>query len=124
MIDFTKLTQPYFIAEVGINHNGDLQIAKRLIDATFASQWDCVKFQKRVPEVSVPEAQWNVPRETPWGQMSYLEYKKRIEFGKNEYDYINTYCKEKPIVWTSSVWDIPSLEFLMQYDVPFIKIPY
>ena len=61
-------------------------------------------------------------RDTPWGRMTYLDYKKRIEFGKEEYDYIDKYCKEKPIDWTASPWDIPSLEFLLQYDVPFIKI--
>ena len=123
MIDFNKLEKPYLIAEVGINHNGDMQIAKRLISAAFGSQWDCVKFQKRVPEIATPEAQKNIMRDTPWGRMTYLEYKKKLEFGKPEYDYIDKYCKEKPIDWTASVWDVPSLEFIMQYDVPFLKIP-
>jgi len=123
MIDFNKLKKPYLIAEVGINHNADMQIAKRLIDAAFGCQWDCVKFQKRAPEISVPEAQKNIIRETPWGKMTYLEYKKKIEFGKEEYDYIDKYCKEKPISWTVSVWDLPSLDFILKYDVPFIKIP-
>ena len=113
---------PYFIAEIGINHNGDLGVAKRLIDASFAIGWDCVKFQKRTPDIAVPESQKNVMRSTPWGEMTYLEYKKRIEFGKEEYDYINKYCKEKPISWTASPWDIPSLEFLLNYDIPFIKL--
>lgn len=113
---------PYIIAEIGINHNGDLQIAKKLIDAANACLWNCVKFQKREPEISVPEAQKNVIRDTPWGKMTYLEYKKKIEFGKVEYDYIDAYCKEKPIAWTASPWDIPSLEFLLEYDLPFIKI--
>jgi N-acetylneuraminate synthase len=112
----------YLIAEIGINHNGDLQIAKKLIDATWATGWDCAKFQKRTPDICVPENQKAVIRETPWGQMTYLEYKKRIEFQKKEYDYIDTYCKEKPIDWTASVWDIPSLNFLLNYDIPFIKI--
>lgn len=113
---------PYIIAEIGINHNGDLQIAKKLIDAANACLWDCVKFQKREPDIAVPEAQKNVMRNTPWGQMTYLEYKKRVEFGKAEYDYIDFYCREKPIAWTASPWDIPSLEFLLNYDLPFIKI--
>lgn len=113
---------PYLIAEIGINHNGDLQIAKKLIDAANASLWNCVKFQKRTPDIAVPEAQKSVVRDTPWGRMTYLEYKKKIEFGKKEYDYIDGYCKEKPIAWTASPWDIPSLEFLLQYDLPFIKI--
>ena len=113
---------PYIIAEIGINHNGDLQIAKKLIDAANACLWNCVKFQKREPDIAVPEAQKNVMRDTPWGQMTYLEYKKKIEFGKEEYDYIDAYCKEKPIAWTASPWDIPSLEFLLEYDLPFLKI--
>ena len=113
----------YFIAEIGINHNGDLQIAKQLIDAAFACNWDCVKFQKRNPDVCVPEHQKNIIRETPWGKMTYLEYKHKIEFGKPEYDYIDTYCKEKSIDWTVSVWDLDSLDFISGYNVPFIKIP-
>ncbi len=113
---------PYFIAEIGINHNGELSNAKRLIDASFAIGWDCVKFQKRTPDIAVPEAQKSVMRSTPWGEMTYLDYKKRIEFGQTEYDYIDKYCKEKPIAWTASPWDMPSLEFLLQYDIPFIKL--
>ena len=115
-------SSPYFVAEIGINHNGDMQIAKRLIDAAFAIGWDCVKFQKRVPAIAVPEMQKSVMRDTPWGRMTYLDYKKHIEFEKREYDEINQYCKDKPISWTASPWDMPSLEFLIQYDVPFIKI--
>lgn len=122
-IDFKNLKKPYLIAEVGINHNGDLQIAKKLIDAAFACQWDCVKFQKREPDLCVPEHQKDSPKETPWGKMTYLQYKKRIEFGRKEYEYIDNYCREKPIDWTASVWDIPSLEFIVSYNVPFIKIP-
>ena len=123
VIDFKNLKTPYMIAEIGINHNGDVQIAKKLIDAAFACQWDCVKFQKKEPNLCVPDYQKNNEKDTPWGKMTYLEYKKKMEFGKNEYDYIDKYCKEKPIDWTASVWDIPSLEFISNYDVPFIKIP-
>lgn len=123
MFDFNNLKKPYLIAEIGINHNADIQIAKRLIDATFGCQWDCVKFQKRVPEIATPEAQKNIMRDTPWGKMTYLDYKKKMEFGGKEFDYIDKYCKEKPIDWTASVWDLPSLEFIVKYDVPFIKIP-
>lgn len=114
--------EPYLIAEIGINHNGDLQIAKKLMDAAFACQWNAVKFQKRVPDIAVPEAQKSVMRDTPWGRMTYLEYKKRVEFEKEEYDYIDRYCRDKPIDWTASPWDVPSLRFLLQYDIPFIKI--
>ncbi len=119
----TDYSEPYLIAEIGINHNGDIQIAKKLIDAANACNWHCVKFQKREPDISVPEEQKTVMRDTPWGRMTYLEYKKRIEFGDKEYGYIKTYCEEKPLDWTASPWDIPSLEFLLRYDVPFIKMP-
>ena len=115
-------SEPYFIAEIGINHNGDLQIAKKLMDGAHAAGWNAVKFQKREPDIAVPEHQKTVMRDTPWGRMTYLEYKKRIEFGKAEYDYIDRYCKEKPLDWTASPWDLPSLDFLLQYDIPFIKI--
>lgn len=121
-ITLSKTSSPFFIAEIGINHNGDLNIAKRLIDAAYATGWNCVKFQKRNPEISVPEAQKNISRNTPWGKMTYFEYKKKIEFGKAEYDYIDQYCGEKPIPWTASPWDIDSLEFILKYDIPFIKI--
>lgn len=123
MINFKKIKNPYLIAEIGINHNGDLQIAKKLVDAASACRWNCVKFQKREPDIAVPEAQKKVIRETPWGKMTYLDYKKKMEFGKKEYDYIASYCKEKPIDWTVSVWDLPSLEFILDYKIPFIKIP-
>lgn len=113
----------FMIAEIGLNHNGDLSIAKKLIDAAFACNWHCVKFQKRTPELSVPESQKKVMRDTPWGKMTYLEYRHRVEFGKKEYDYIDKFCKEKPILWSASAWDVPSLEFLLSYDIPFIKIP-
>lgn len=113
---------PYLIAEIGINHNGDIQIAKKLIDGAHAAGWNAVKFQKREPDIAVPEAQKSVMRDTPWGRMTYLEYKKHVEFGKEEYDYIDKYCKEKPIDWAASPWDMSSLDFLLQYDIPFIKI--
>lgn len=119
----TETSDPYFIAEIGINHNGDMQVAKKLMDAAFSCDWDCVKFQKRTPDIAVPEAQKSVMRDTPWGRMTYLEYKKHIELEKTEYDFIDEYCRQKPLDWTASVWDIPSLGFLMQYDIPFIKIP-
>ncbi len=115
-------SDPYLIAEIGINHNGDMQIAKKLIDAANATGWDAVKFQKRCPDIAVPEAQKSVMRDTPWGRMTYLEYKKHIEFEKPEYDVIDRYCADKPIAWSASPWDMPSLEFLLQYDIPFIKI--
>ena len=123
MIDFNNLNQPYFIGEIGINHNGDMNICKKLIDAVNACNWDCSKFQKRNPDVCVPEHQKNIMRDTPWGRMTYLEYKYRVEFDETQYGEINRYSKEKPLDWTASVWDLDSLKLLMKWDVPFIKIP-
>jgi len=123
MLDFKNLKRPYLIAEIGINHNADMQIAKKLIDAAFGCSWDCVKFQKKNPDLSVPEHQKSQPKDTPWGKMTYLEYKKKFEFGKKEYDYIAKYCRQKPIDWTASIWDLDSLNFIKKYDIPFIKIP-
>lgn len=113
----------FMIAEIGINHNGDLQIAKKLIDAAFACDWNCIKFQKRTPEICVPEHQKNIVKNTIWGKMKYIEYRNKIEFGPDEYSYIDEYCKNKPILWSASAWDMPSLEFIIKYNVPFIKIP-
>ena len=113
----------YVIAEIGINHNGSLDIAKKLIDVAAVSGCDAVKFQKRNPDVCVPEHQKAVMRDTPWGTMTYLDYKYRMEFGKEEYDEIDSYCKEKGIEWSASPWDLDSLKFLMRYDIPWIKIP-
>jgi len=113
----------YIIAEIGINHNGDLAIAKKLIDIAKVAGCDVVKFQKRNPDVCVPEHQKSVMRDTPWGKMTYLDYKYKVEFEKQEYDEIDTYCKNKQIDWTASPWDLDSLNFLNKYDVPFIKIP-
>ena len=113
----------YIIAEIGINHNGSLETAKKLIDIAAVSGCDAVKFQKRNPDICVPEHQKGVLRETPWGTMTYLDYKYRVEFGKEEYDEIDAYCKDKGIAWSASPWDMDSLTFLEQYDLPFIKVP-
>lgn len=113
----------YLIAEIGINHNGEIDVAKKLIDASYACNWDCVKFQKRNPEVCVPEDQKLIKRDTPWGEMTYIEYKHKVEFESEEYNEIDRYCLEKPIPWTVSVWDLDSLNFISDYKVPFIKIP-
>ena len=123
MIDFDNLGGIYLIGEIGINHNGDIQIAKKLIDAVHASNWNCAKFQKRNPDISVPEKQKSIERETPWGKMTYLDYKHRIEFGKDEYDNLDRYCYEKPMDWSMSIWDLDSLEFALEYNLPFLKIP-
>ena len=118
-----KKFDTYIIAEIGINHTGSLDEAKKLIDVAAFAGCNVVKFQKRNPDVAVPEEQKHLPKDTPWGQMTYIEYKHRMEFGKAEYDEIDKYCKEKEIEWTTSVWDLDSVEFMKQYKVPFIKIP-
>ena len=112
----------YVIAEIGINHNGSMDDTKRLIDLAAVAGCDAVKFQKRNPDVCVPEHQKGVMRDTPWGRMTYLEYKYKVEFEKEEYDEIDRYCKDKEIEWSASPWDLDSLEFLMQYDLPWLKI--
>ena len=117
------MKKTYIIAEIGINHNGDLEIAKRLIDIAAAAGCDAVKFQKRDPDVCVPDHQKNVVKDTPWGSMTYLEYKHKIEFGKEEYDEIDKYCEERGIKWSASPWDLGSLDFLLKYNIPFIKLP-
>ena len=117
------MKKTYVIAEIGINHNGCINTAKRLIDISAAAGCDAVKFQKRNPDVCVPEHQKNIKRATPWGEMTYLEYKYKVEFGQEEYDEIDDYCKQQKISWSASPWDLDSLKFLQQYDIPFIKIP-
>ena len=113
----------YIIAEIGINHNGSLEAAKKLIDVAAVAGCNAVKFQKRNPDVCVPEHQKSVMRDTPWGKMTYLDYKYKVEFEKREYDIIDEYCRQKNIAWSASPWDLDSLDFLMGYDIPFIKIP-
>lgn len=118
-----KKFDTYIIAEIGINHNGSLDIAKKLIDIAAYSGCNAVKFQKRNPDVCVPQDQKSLLKDTSWGPMTYIDYRHRIEFGKEEYDKIDKYCKEKKLQWSASVWDLDSVEFMKQYDVPFIKVP-
>lgn len=107
----------FVIGEIGINHNGDVKLAKQLIDAAALAGCDAVKFQKRTPVLCVPEEQQSMQRETPWGVMSYLEYKERIEFGAEEYTEIDRYCRdEKEMLWLASCWDLPSVEFIEQFN--------
>jgi len=113
----------YIIAEIGINHNGSLEIAKQLIDIAHVAGCNAVKFQKRNPDICVPEHQKSIMRDTPWGKMTYLEYKYKVEFAKNQYNEIDQYCKQKGITWSASPWDLDSLNFLNEYNLPFIKIP-
>jgi N-acetylneuraminate synthase len=113
----------YIIAEIGINHNGDLKIAKAMIDAAVHAGVDAVKFQKRTPEVCTPPEQQKQMRETPWGYITYLDYRYKVEFGADEYREIDRHCKEKGIDWMVSVWDEQSVDFMEQFDTPSYKIP-
>jgi len=113
----------YVIAEIGINHNGEVGIAKKLVDAAVLAGCDAVKFQKRTPELCIPPEQRNVMKETPWGLMSYLEYRQHIEWSYKEYTEIDTYCREKGITWFASCWDEPSVDFIEGFDPVCYKIP-
>lgn len=113
----------YIIAEIGINHNGDLGIAKQMIDAAAQAGVDAVKFQKRTPDIATPPEQKNQMRETPWGYITYLEYRYKVEFEEEQYREIDRYCKERGISWLVSVWDQPSVDFMEQFDTPAYKIP-
>lgn len=113
----------FIVAEIGINHNGSLEIAKKLIDTAASSGCNAVKFQKRTPEICVPLEQRNKMRETPWGYISYMDYREKMEFGPKEYKEIDKYCKEKGIQWFVSCWDETSVDFIQAFDPPCIKIP-
>jgi len=115
-------SKPFLIAEIGINHNGSIKLAKKLIDLAKKYNFDAVKFQKRDPDVSTPDVQKNAMRETPWGYISYLEYKKKIEFSYKEFKEIDKYCKKKKIHWFASPWDINSLNFLKKFKSKYIKV--
>ncbi|SEG95073.1 NeuB family protein, partial [Thermomonospora echinospora] len=112
----------YVIGEIGINHNGDVDIARRLINIAADAGCQAVKFQKRTPEICVPPEQQNKMRETPWGEMTYLEYKHRVEFGVEEYRQIAKYAADRGIDWFASPWDVPSVEFLENFDVVTHKV--
>lgn len=112
----------FVIAEIGINHNGDVAVAKKLIDAAVLAGCDAVKFQKRTPDLCVPTEQKNLLRETPWGLITYLDYRRRVELGEAEYRDIDRYCRERGILWFASCWDIPSLEFMEAFQPVCYKI--
>jgi N-acetylneuraminate synthase len=113
----------YVIAEIGINHNGDLENAKKMIDAAKHAGVDAVKFQKRTPEICVPDNQKGQMRETPWGYITYLDYRYKVEFGEKEYAEIDRYCREVGMDWFASVWDEPSVDFLEAFNPICYKIP-
>ena len=113
----------YVIAEIGINHNGELDIAKKMIDAAVHAGANAVKFQKRTPDVATPFEQKNQMRETPWGYITYLEYRHKVEFNEEQYREIDDYCRERKIDWMVSLWDEPSVDFMEKFDTPAYKVP-
>ena len=112
----------YIIAEIGVNHNGNMDIVRKLIDTAVVAGCDAVKFQKRTPEECVPPEQRDVVRDTPWGTMTYMEYRYRVEFGHDEYSEIDRYCRERNINWFVSPWDGPSVDFTEQFNPVCYKI--
>jgi N-acetylneuraminate synthase len=116
------MRKPFLIAEIGINHNGDIEIAKKMIAMAKRCGWDAVKFQKRNLELCIPKEMRNKNKSTPWGDMTYYEYKKHIEFSKDEYDEIDKFCKHMNIQWFASAWDIDSQIFIDKYNLNYNKI--
>ena len=112
----------YVTGEIGINHNGDLHNAFALIDAAADAGCDAVKFQKRTPEICTPRDQWDIERDTPWGRMTYIDYRHRVEFGEDEYRQIDAHCKKRGIDWFASPWDTEAVAFLEKFDVPAHKV--
>lgn len=115
------MKKPYLIAEIGINHNGDIDIAKKLIENSKACGFDAVKFQKRTLNIVYDKKILDTPRESPWGKTT-REQKIGLEFEKAEYDEIDNYCKKLNIEWFASAWDINSLKFLSNYNLKYNKI--
>lgn len=111
----------FIIAEIGINHNGSVDIAKKMIDGAVKAGCDAVKFQKRTPEICVPKDQWNIERDTPWGRMTYIEYRHKVEFNKKQFSEIVEYCRDKNIVWFASCWDEEALNFIEEFNPPLYK---
>jgi N-acetylneuraminate synthase len=112
----------YIIAEIGINHNGSLETAKQLINEAVNAKVDAVKFQKRTPELCVPLDQWEIQRDTPWGRMSYIDYKRKTEFGNLEYASIDQHAKENNMDWFASPWDVESVDFLEHFSPVLYKL--
>ena len=113
----------YIVAEVGINHNGSVDTAKRLIDAAVEAGCDAVKFQKRTPELCVPQKQRDLMRETPWGVISYLDYRHRMEFDVREYGILVEHCRSRSIDWFASCWDETAVDFVEWFEPIGHKIP-
>ena len=115
------MTSTFIIAEIGINHNGDMNIVKKLIDEAAAAGCDAVKFQKRTLELVYSEEELDKPRESPWGKTN-REQKRGLELTKEDYDEIDEYCRSKGVQWFASAWDLESQKFLRQYDLNYNKV--
>lgn len=114
--------QPVFIiAEIGINHNGSMELVKKMIQSAAAAGCDAVKFQKRTPELCVPKDQWHIERDTPWGRMTYIDYRYKVEFNRVQYEEIDYYCREQGILWMASCWDEEAVDFIENFDTPMYK---
>jgi N-acetylneuraminate synthase len=111
----------FVIAEVGINHNGDMDLAKQLIDMAVDVGCDAVKFQKRTIDLVYTQEVLDAPRESPWGTTQRAQ-KEGLEFTLQQYEEIDEYCRDKGIAWSASAWDIPSLDFIERFDPPFHKV--
>ncbi len=112
----------YITGEIGINHNGELANAFALIDQAAAAGCDAVKFQKRTPEICTPRDQWDIERDTPWGRMTYIDYRHRVEFDADDYRQIDAHARDRGIAWFASPWDVEAVDFLEQFDVPAHKV--
>jgi N-acetylneuraminate synthase len=112
----------YIVAEIGLNHNGSVETAKKLIEAAALAGCDAVKFQKRTPEVCVPPEQRGVLRETPWGLITYLEYRHKVELSENDYAEIDRHSKEMNVAWFASCWDEASVDFIERFNPPCYKV--
>lgn len=111
----------FVIAEIGINHNGSVELAKKMIEGAKATGCDAVKFQKRTPEICVPKDQWLIERDTPWGRMTYIDYRYKVEFDEAQYGEIDKFCKELGIFWFASCWDEPAVDFIEQFNPVLYK---
>jgi len=112
----------YMVGEIGINHNGDLEVAKQLIDVAAKTGLNAVKFQKRTPELCVPKDQWDIERDTPWGVMKYIDYRHKVEFDESQYREISDYCEYKKVDWFASPWDEEAVDFLEGFNTLCYKI--
>lgn len=111
----------FVIAEIGINHNGSIDVARRLIDGAVLAGADAVKFQKRTPEKCVHPDEWYQERDTPWGRMTYIDYRRKVELSKKDYAAIDRHCRERGILWFASCWDEDSVDFMRRFDPPCYK---